>query len=112
MGNKTSNRVIICYKVAVNGETLKAYHHPTWVAVAKVLYTNTQDHPDEHYYLASIKYAKQFASIFADVSVIISQDNKAKVGLRVSVVGQTFHTLQSINDLISVADHDFLIGNR
>jgi len=50
--------------------------------------------------------------MFADMSVIISQDDKAKVGLRVPAVGRTFQTLQSINEPVSVADHDFPIGCR
>ncbi|CAG8752264.1 16048_t:CDS:2, partial [Cetraspora pellucida] len=80
------------------------------VAVAGVSRTDTQEHPDGHYCLASVKYVRQFASMFADMSVIISQDDKAKVGLRVPAVGQTFRTLQSINEPVVVSDHDFLIG--
>ena len=49
--------------------------------------------------------------MFADVSVIISQDDKAKIGLGVPAVGRTFHTLQSVNEPVSVADHDFPAGN-
>jgi hypothetical protein len=30
-----------------------------------------REHPDSHYCLASVKCTKQFASTFADVSVII-----------------------------------------
>ncbi|CAG8846171.1 1060_t:CDS:2, partial [Gigaspora margarita] len=87
-----------------------AYRHPAWVAIAGVSHIDTQEHPDGHYCLASVKYAKQFVSMFADMSVIISQDDKAKVGLGVLAVGQTFRTLQSINEPVVVADHDFPIG--
>jgi len=71
-----------------------------------------REHPNSHYCLASIKGAKQFASTFTDVSVVISQDDKVKIGLGVPAVGCTFHTLQSINELMTVADHDFFMGFR
>ncbi|CAB4441827.1 unnamed protein product [Rhizophagus irregularis] len=90
-----------------NSIAAKAHHHPAWVAVAGVSHTDTQEHIDGHYCLASVKYAKQFASMFADMSTIISQDDKAKIGLGVPAVGRTFRTLQSINEPVSVADHDF-----
>src|SRR4051812_8358806 len=56
----------------------KAHHHPVWVAVAGVSCIKLWDHPDGHYCLASVKYARQFATIFAKNSVIIFQDDKAK----------------------------------
>ncbi|CAG8780207.1 34497_t:CDS:2 [Gigaspora margarita] len=93
-----------------NSIATRAYHHPAWVAVSGVSRTETQDHPDGHYCLVSVKCAKQFASLFANVSVIISQDDKAKVGLGVPAVSRTFSTLQSINELVKVADHDFPAG--
>ena len=95
-----------------NSIAAKAHHHPAWVAVSGVSRTDTREHSDGHYCLASVKYARQFASMFADKSVIISQDDKAKVGLGVPAVGRTFQTLQSINEPVSVADHDFPIGCR
>ncbi|CAB4489746.1 unnamed protein product [Rhizophagus irregularis] len=95
-----------------NSIAAKAHHHPAWVAVAGVSRTDTQEHIDGHYCLASVKYAKQFASMFADMSTIISQDDKAKIGLGVPAVGRTFCTLQSINEPVSVADHDFPTGSR
>ncbi|CAJ0841884.1 11266_t:CDS:2 [Entrophospora sp. SA101] len=58
-----------------------------------------------------LKCAKQFATVFADMSVIISQDDKAKIGLGVPAVGRTFHTLQSVHEPVCVADHDFPVGN-
>ncbi|CAB4486770.1 unnamed protein product [Rhizophagus irregularis] len=79
--------------------------------VAGVSRTETRDHPDGHYCLASTKYARQFATAFADNSVVISQDDKAKIGLGVPAVGQIFHSLQSVNEPVSVADHDFPLGN-
>ncbi|GES90527.1 hypothetical protein GLOIN_2v1766467 [Rhizophagus clarus] len=64
-----------------NSIAARAHHHPAWVAVAGVSRTETRDHPDGHYCLASVKYARQFATVFADNSVVISQDDKAKIGL-------------------------------
>ncbi|CAB4426249.1 unnamed protein product [Rhizophagus irregularis] len=90
-----------------NSIAMKAHYHPAWVAVAGVSRTETHEHPDSHYCLASVKCAKQFASTFADMSVVISQDDKVKIGLGVPAVGRTFHTLQSINESTTVADHDF-----
>ncbi|CAB4437126.1 unnamed protein product [Rhizophagus irregularis] len=94
-----------------NSIAARAHHHPAWVAVAGVSRTETRDHPDGHYCLASVKYARQFATVFADNSVVISQDDKAKIGLGVPAVGRTFHTLQSVHEPVSVADHDFPLGN-
>ena len=93
-----------------NSIAAKAHHHPAWVAVAGVSRTETRDHPNRHYCLASVKCAKKFASLFADASVVISQDDKAKIGLGVPAVGRTFRTLQSVNEPMSVADHDFPAG--
>ncbi|CAB4421627.1 unnamed protein product [Rhizophagus irregularis] len=93
-----------------NSLAAKAHHHPAWVAVAGVSRTETNEHPDTHYCLASVKCAKQFTSTFADVSVVISQDDKAKIGLGVPAVGRTFHKLQSVNEPATIADHDFPIG--
>ena len=45
------------------------------------------------------------------MSVIISQDDKAKIGLGVLAVSRTFRALQSINEPVSVADHDFPTGS-
>lgn len=94
-----------------NSIAARAHHHPAWVAVAGVSRTETRDHPDSHYCLASVKYARQFATVFADNSVIISQDDKAKIGLGVPAVGRTFHTLQSVHEPVSIADHDFPLGS-
>ncbi len=54
-----------------NSIAAKAHHHPAWVAVSGVSRTDTREHSDGHYCLTSVKYARQFASMFADMSVII-----------------------------------------
>ena len=39
------------------------------------------------------------------------QDDKAKIGLGVPAVGQTFRTLQTVHEPVGVADHDFPLGS-
>ncbi|EXX58145.1 hypothetical protein GLOIN_2v1783204 [Rhizophagus irregularis DAOM 181602=DAOM 197198] len=94
-----------------NSIAARAHHHPAWVTVAGVSRTEIRDHPDGHYCLASVKSARQFATVFADKAVIISQDDKAKIGLGVPAVGQTFRTLQSVHEPVGVADYDFPLGS-
>src|SRR3954462_10173014 len=105
MARTTLNNYLLPHQF--NSIAARAHHHLAWVAVAGVSRTETRDHPDGHYCLASVKSAKQFASVFADMSIIISQDDKAKIGLGIPAVGRTFHTLQSVQELVCVADHDF-----
>ncbi|EXX61864.1 hypothetical protein RirG_167160 [Rhizophagus irregularis DAOM 197198w] len=94
-----------------NSIAARAHHHPAFVAVASVSCTKIRDHPDGYYCLASVKSARQFATIFADKAVIISQDDKAKIGLGVPAVGWPFRTLQSVHEPVSVANHDFSLEN-
>lgn len=86
--------------------------HLAKVALASVSWTEMKPHVDEHYCLASIKSAWTFAEVFADDTVIISQDDKAKVSLDIPAVGRTIKILQSINELVLVANHDFLVGSK
>uniref|UniRef100_U9UL61 C2H2-type domain-containing protein n=1 Tax=Rhizophagus irregularis (strain DAOM 181602 / DAOM 197198 / MUCL 43194) TaxID=747089 RepID=U9UL61_RHIID len=109
MARTTLNNYLLSRQA--NSIAAKAHHHPVWVAVAGISHTDTQEHIDGHYCLASVKYVRQFASMFADMSVIISQDDKAKIGLGMPAVGRTFRTLQSINEPVFVADHDFPSGS-
>jgi len=69
-------------------------------------------HIDEHYCLASIKAARVFAEVFADEAIIISQDDKAKVGLGIPAVGHMFKTIQSVNEPVTIKDHDFPTGSK
>ncbi|CAG8825149.1 9710_t:CDS:2, partial [Gigaspora rosea] len=55
----------------------KVHHHPALVAIASV---------------------RQFVAMFSHYSVVISQDDKAKVLLGISAVGKTFQTMQTINE--------------
>ncbi|CAG8832599.1 15561_t:CDS:2 [Gigaspora margarita] len=64
-------------------------------------------HLDGHYCLALVKGVRQFAHAFPNVSVIISQDDKAKIGLGILAVGRTFRTLQSVSEPVQLPDHDF-----
>jgi len=67
------------------------------------------DYPDNHYCFVSIKCARQFATVFTDMSVVISQDDKAKISFRIPALGQTFQTLQLVYEPVHMADHDFPI---
>ncbi|EXX54950.1 hypothetical protein GLOIN_2v1766467 [Rhizophagus irregularis DAOM 181602=DAOM 197198] len=93
-----------------NTKVAKLHHHPAIVANASVSQSERNEHIDEHYCLASVKRAKQFAALFSTHSVIISQDDKAKVPLGIPAVGRTFQTLQSFQEPVTLPDHDFPIG--
>src|SRR6266542_5951120 len=69
-------------------------------------------HVDEHYCLASVKAARVFFEVFADEAIIISQDDKAKVRLGIPTVGHTFKTIQSVNEPVTVKDHDFPTSSK
>ena len=69
-------------------------------------------HVDEHYCLASVKLVKTFAENFPDDSIIISQDDKAKIGLGIPAVGRTFKMVQSVNEPVTIADHDFPMSTK
>ncbi|GBC14720.2 hypothetical protein GLOIN_2v1766467 [Rhizophagus irregularis DAOM 181602=DAOM 197198] len=71
--------------------------------------TRRHYHPAQ---VASVKAAKMFAEVFADEAIIVSQDDKAKVGLGTPAVGRTFKTIQTINELVTVEDHDFPVGSK
>jgi hypothetical protein len=90
----------------------RRHHHPAKVGLASVARTDMKSHVDEHYCLASVKAAKVFAEVFANDAIIISQDDKAKIGLGIPAVGRTFKTIQSVNEPVTVEDHDFPIGSK
>ncbi|CAG8826945.1 19993_t:CDS:2, partial [Gigaspora rosea] len=60
--------------------------HDSKIGLASVARTDMKPHIDEHYCLASVKVARVFTEVFAKDSIIISQNNKAKVGLGVPAV--------------------------
>ncbi|CAG8790959.1 17590_t:CDS:2 [Gigaspora margarita] len=64
-------------------------------------------HVDEHYCLASVKMAREFATTFANYSLIISQDDKAKISLGIPVVSRTFRYIQTFNESVTISDYDF-----
>ncbi|CAG8770970.1 8402_t:CDS:2, partial [Gigaspora margarita] len=88
------------------------HHHSAKVSLASVAKTDMKQHVDEHYCLASIKAAQVFVAVFASDTVVVSQDDKAKIGLGIPVVGCTFKTIQSINEPVTVEDHDFPKGSK
>ncbi len=57
-----------------------------------------------------MKETKQFVTLFPTHSVIIFQDDKAKILLGIPAVKRTFQTMQSFQELITLSDHDFLIS--
>ncbi|CAI2170878.1 6202_t:CDS:1, partial [Funneliformis geosporum] len=78
MARTTLNNYLLPHQANLIART---YHHPAWVAVAETSHIETQDHSDRYNCLTSVKYAKQFALLFANVSIFISQNNKAKIDL-------------------------------
>ncbi|CAG8807768.1 38067_t:CDS:2 [Gigaspora margarita] len=87
------------------------HHHSAKVSLASVARTDMKQHVNKHYCLASVKAARVFAAVFASDTVVILQDNKAKIGLGIPAVGHTFKTMQSINEPVTVKDHDFPKGS-
>ncbi len=67
-------------------------------------------HVNEYYCLVFVKVAKVFAKVFADETVIISQDDKAKVRLGIFTIGHMFKTIQTVNEPVTIKDHDFSIS--
>ncbi|CAB4483265.1 unnamed protein product [Rhizophagus irregularis] len=60
----------------------------------------------------SVKAARTFAEVFADETIIISQDDKAKIGLGIPAVGRTFKAIQTTNEPVTVENHDFPMGSK
>jgi len=71
-----------------------------------------KSHTNKHYCLASVKAARIFAEVFADETVIIFQDNKAKIGLGILAVGHTFKTMQTVSKPVSIEDYNFLTSSK
>ncbi|CAG8756981.1 4910_t:CDS:2 [Cetraspora pellucida] len=68
----------------------RVHHHPALVAITNVSRSEKKEHTDEYYCLASVKDVRQFAAMFLYYSVVISQDDKAKVLFEIPAVGKTF----------------------
>src|SRR6185437_14175739 len=107
-----SRTTLINYLLPRNSSSIaaRAHHHPALVAITNVSRSEKKEHIDEHYCLASVKGVRQFATMFSHHSVVISQDDKAKVPLGIPAVGKTFQTMQTIHETVTLADHDFPIG--
>ncbi|CAG8845943.1 7501_t:CDS:2, partial [Gigaspora margarita] len=69
-------------------------------------------HVDEHYCLALVKMTREFAATFANYSLIISQDDKAKVSLGILAISRTFRCIQTFNEPITISDYDFPSGSK
>ncbi|CAG8463442.1 3857_t:CDS:2, partial [Scutellospora calospora] len=88
----------------------RTYYYPTFIGIISISRDDMRNYIDEHYCLASVKNAKQFAITFADFTVVLSQDDKVKIPVNILAVGKHFQAMQSINEPVSVSDHDFPIG--
>ncbi|CAG8845228.1 26405_t:CDS:1, partial [Gigaspora margarita] len=86
-----------------------AFHHCYLanIKTSAVSKSEMNSYINKHYCLASVKLVRVFASTFANFSLIISQDDKAKVGLDILAVGRTFQSIQSFNEPVIVSDHNF-----
>ncbi|CAG8820243.1 28084_t:CDS:2, partial [Gigaspora margarita] len=69
------------------------------------------EHIDEHYCLHIVKNAKLFAHTFVFHSVIISQDDKAKVPLGIPAIRKMFKILQTAHEPVEIPDHNFSKGS-
>ncbi|CAG8641988.1 30528_t:CDS:2 [Gigaspora margarita] len=96
----------------INSLNAKRHHHAMAIQINSVSRNEMPKHIDEHYCLQMVKDAKQFASAFASYSVIISQDDKAKVSLGILAVGRIFKNIQIAHELVEVPDHDFPKGSK
>ncbi|PKY56565.1 hypothetical protein RhiirA4_476956 [Rhizophagus irregularis] len=68
-------------------------------SVGRGSWSLTYRNTDGHYCLASVKSARQFATVFADNAVIISQDDKAKIGLGVLALIPSVYLMIKPNEL-------------
>ncbi|CAB4437272.1 unnamed protein product [Rhizophagus irregularis] len=92
-----------------NSTQAKHHHHPALIRNVAVSRNEMNSHEDGYYCLAG---ARQFAETFPENSIIISQDDKAKVPLGIPAVGRTFSTVQSQNQPVSIPDHDFPVSSK
>ncbi|CAG8812733.1 214_t:CDS:2, partial [Cetraspora pellucida] len=95
-----------------NSIVARKHHHLTNVQVTSISRNEMKEHPNGHYCLASIKAARQFAALFPIFSVIVFQDDKAKIPLGIPAVGKTFKAIQSANEPTTLPDHDFPVGSK
>ncbi|CAG8829942.1 25432_t:CDS:1, partial [Racocetra persica] len=57
-----------------------------------------------------VKASKSFANTFSNITVMISQDDKAKVNIGILAVEHIFQTIQLLAKPVEVEDYDFPIG--
>ena len=68
-------------------------------------------HMDSHFAMASVKHAREFASLFSKENVFfLSQDDKARVPLGLLVSKKQTAILMHLEYKVSLPDHDFPIG--
>ncbi|CAG8733795.1 22032_t:CDS:2, partial [Cetraspora pellucida] len=93
-----------------NSIAAKTNCYPVNILVLLVSRTDNNDHPDEHYCLASVKVTRQYAFLFSKFLVIILQDDKAKVPFGITAIKRTFRVLQTIREPVMVPDYNFSVG--
>ncbi|CAG8521266.1 22670_t:CDS:2 [Cetraspora pellucida] len=101
------NYILLCSNCSL---TFRTHHHPTFIGIASISRDEKKNYVDEHYCLAFVRNSKQFALTFADFAIVLLQDNKAKVLVSILAIEKHFWTMQSINEPVSVLDHDFPVG--
>ena len=68
-------------------------------------------HPDGHFAMASVKFAKELASLFGNEHVFfLSQDDKARVPLGLPISKKQTAISMHLEYKVSLPDHDFAIG--
>ena len=64
---------------------------------------------DSYYYFILVKCIKQFINTFTNMLIIIFQNDKVKIRLKIPVID---YILQSINKFIIIVDYDFLLNSN
>ncbi|CAG8849335.1 10354_t:CDS:2, partial [Gigaspora margarita] len=93
------------------------YHHSVQIKISAVSRSKMKPHMNEHYCLALVKIARVFATTFASNSLIISQNDKAKISLNMLAVNRTFKkyfagtlSLSHIRNLINISKYDDFVS--
>ena len=72
-----------------------------------------KSHPDAHFAMASVKYARELCTMFDQSNVFfLSQDDKARVPLGIPISKKQTALLMHVEYKVKLPDHDFPIGKR
>ncbi|RIA88603.1 hypothetical protein C1645_826123 [Glomus cerebriforme] len=83
------------------------HHYPAQIHLVAIARNEINSHVNKHYYLVSVKGMKLFALVFSQDVMLIWQDDKAKVSLGMAAIERTFKTIQTMNEPVSVFNHNF-----